>query len=357
MKILLAQTSFLGDTILSTPVIAGIKKRYPDSRLWMMTTPLAAGLVRRDPRLSGVIALDKRGRDAGLPGLLRMSRRLKAMQFDRVYSLHRSYRTSLLLWLARIPLRVGCSDAKGKFLYHTLKPRNFDRHDVLRNLSILSGEVEPDPDTTRMRLFAPPRDEAEPHLHAISESTRRYAVMAPGSVWPTKMWHWEGYRDVARYLLDRDIGVVLIGAASDRQVCAKIAADIPVTDLSGRTRIEETMTVVQNACLMICNDSMALHMASAMKIPTAVIFCATSPAFGYGPWQNRSIVIEKKGLDCKPCRRHGSLRCPNGTQACMQGPSAGVVIDAVRQLLETEGAATMTGPVAKNESSRSGNRS
>ncbi|MCK4728814.1 MAG: glycosyltransferase family 9 protein, partial [Desulfobacterales bacterium] len=120
MRILLVQTSFLGDTILSTPVISAIKKIYPDTELWMMTTPLASSLVVRDPLLAGVLTYDKRGKDAGVSGLLRMERRIRAMRFDRVYSLHRSSRTSMLLWLCGIPVRIGFANAKLSFLYHEI---------------------------------------------------------------------------------------------------------------------------------------------------------------------------------------------------------------------------------------------
>ncbi|MFO7716807.1 glycosyltransferase family 9 protein [Desulfosarcina sp.] len=333
MRILLVQTSFLGDTILSTPVIAAIKNLFPHAELWMMTTPLSADLVRRDPLLAGVIRMDKRDRDAGLSGLLRMSRRLKSMAFDRVYSLHRSYRTSLLLWLARIPLRIGCRDAKGSFFYHRLKARDLTQHDVMRNLSILSGECEIDQAFAQMRLFPPNATEVNAELKHALPPVGRYAVLVPGSAWRTKMWHWEGYREVARYLLDRKIGVVILGGASEKAVCDQVARNLDVVNLAGCGTISEALFVMQHACVVVCNDSMALHMASALKIPTAVIFCATSPAFGYGPWQNRATVIEKKELPCKPCRRHGSLRCPTGTEACMRGPDASAVIDAVRQLM------------------------
>ena len=337
MRILLVQTSFLGDTILSTPVIAAIKILYPDAALWVMTTPLSADLVRRDPLLEGVLSFDKRKDNAGLFGLLRKARRIRSMRFDRVYSLHRSYRTSLLLWLAGIPLRIGCSDAKLRFLYHRLKARDFARHDVIRNMSILEGEIPLDPDTMHMRLFAPSLNELRTDLRACLPPPGGYAVVVPGSAWPTKMWHWEGFREVVRYLAGRNTGAVLLGAADDRQVCARVADRLPAIDLSGRTTIAETMAIVQNSCLVVCNDSMCLHMASAMKIPTVVIFCATSPAFGYGPWQNRAVVVEQGNLACKPCRRHGSARCPNGTEACMRGPEIDVVIDAVAQLLDNRG--------------------
>lgn len=94
------------------------------------------------------------------------------------------------------------------------------------------------------------------------------------------------------------------------------------------------MAVMQKARLVVCNDSMSLHMASALKVPTVAIFCATSPTFGYGPWQNQAIVVERRDLACKPCRPHGSRRCPNGTEACMRGLAADEVISAVDRLLD-----------------------
>ena len=112
MKILLVQTSWLGDTILSTPVIAAIKSIYPDAELYMLTTVLSAELVRRDPLLAGVLTYDKRGQDRGFSGFSRTCRRIRDLRFDRVYSLHKSYRTALLLWCSRIPMRIGFTNAR-----------------------------------------------------------------------------------------------------------------------------------------------------------------------------------------------------------------------------------------------------
>ena len=81
MKILLVQNAFLGDVILSTPVIAGIHKLYPEAELWMMTTPAARELVERDPLLAGVITFDKRGAERGFLGAWRKARALTEMKF------------------------------------------------------------------------------------------------------------------------------------------------------------------------------------------------------------------------------------------------------------------------------------
>lgn len=336
MKILLVQTSFLGDTILSTPVISGIKKVYPASELWIMTTPVSAHLVKRDPLLSGVIEYDKRNRESGLSGLLRMARRLKAMRFDRVYSLHRSYRTSLLLWLARIPCRIGCHDAKLVGLYHETRDRNFSEHDVLRNLSILAGELDLASFDQEMRLFAPAADEIKPDLREQIAKAAPYAVIAPGSVWKTKMWSSEGFRSVAAYLRQQGYQVVLTGAATDEPACRTVSRDLDLIDLAGKSDISDAMYVVSHANLVVCNDSMTLHMASAFKIPNVAVFCATSPQFGYGPWKNRAIVVEKQDLACKPCRPHGSMKCPEETDACMNELPPEQVIAAIPKVLSPE---------------------
>jgi len=332
-KILIVQTSYLGDTVLSTPVIAGLRRLHPQARLWMMTTPAAAALVERDPLLEGVIPFAKRGADAGLGGLWRMARRLRSMGFQQAYALHRSLRTALLLAASGIPRRTGFADARGSWLYHRRARRRPEDHDVLRNLSLLAGEIPIDALDLELRLFAPPRTALAPALMDRLPPPGRYAVLVPGSAWETKMWHWEHYREVARYLQGRGLTVVLLGGEGDRAVNARVAAGLAALDLAGATSVAAAMTVVQEAALVICNDSLALHLASAFKVPCVAVFCATSPAFGFGPWRNRAIVVERDDLPCKPCARHGGRACPTGTSACMQGLPPERVIAAIQSLV------------------------
>ena len=330
MRILLLQTSFLGDVILSTPVIAGIKAQYPDSELWMMTTPAASELVRRDPMLAGVLVFDKRGSEAGLGGLVRKARELKKMKFDLVFALQRSARTSLMLALARIPTRIGFSKAKLSFLYSRKMARDHTQHDVLRNLSILSEPGNLSSLPQELRLFAPPDNEVD---QALLSKTIGAVVMVPGSVWATKRWAWEHYRAVADAFIAQGRKVVLLGSDAEKELCEKISRAQTTLNLAGKLSLSEMMWVIKGAALVVCNDSMALHLASAFKIPTVAIFCATSPLFGFGPWQNRAVVVEKEGLSCKPCSRHGSMKCPIGTSECMLGLAPDRILNAARSLL------------------------
>ena len=335
MKILLVQTSFLGDTILSTPVIAALKKLYPEAELWMMTTPAASCLVERDPLLAGVIPFAKRGAEKGVGGLFRMARRLRAMRFDRVYSLHRSARTSLLLFLSRIPHRIGFSQARLSFLYHRTRYRPRDLHDVWRNLALVAGEKPEIELPDRLRLFPPAIDQLKPEIRRLLPEPGRYALLVPGSAWETKRWSTQGFREVARWLIEQGIEVVLNGSPEEAEICREGGKGLKVLNLAGRGDLETALHLARHARLIICNDSMALHLASAFRIPTVVIFCATVPAFGFGPWQNPlARIVEKKQLPCRPCARHGGRQCPQGTWECSRGLPAAAVFDAAKELLD-----------------------
>ncbi len=329
MKILLVQTSFLGDVILSTPVIAGIKKIYPQSEVWCMTTPLAAPLLQRDPLISGIVELDKHGKHRGILGSRKIIAQLREMRFDKAYSLHRSARTALLLYFAQIPERIGFSSAKLSFLYTRTVKRLKGVHDVVRNLSLLTKDASLDLLDSSLRVFAPQENEISAEISTL----RGAVILVPGSSWRTKMWRAEGYSDLASFFLSKGLEVILTGNSKERLLCDKVGAGMAVKNLAGRISLDEMLFLVKHSKLLVCNDSMALHLASAFKIPNVAIFCATSPQFGFGPWENNGIVVEKEGLRCKPCSPHGSARCPTGTWACMNELDSYRALEAARSLL------------------------
>lgn len=330
MRILLVQTGFLGDTVLSTPCIAAILAQHPQAQLYVMTNPLAAELLKFDRRISGVIPFSKRANAAGLRGLFRTASELKKLNFDLVYSLHRSARTSLLLWLARIPQRIGSSDANLKWLYTKRRTRPTGTHAVLRHLAIINELQEQQP--LDIVLYTAPEEEISDDIKSLSQE--RLAILFPGSEWETKRWWWQHYRTLAQELLQRGFKVVLLGSLQENQLCSEVAEGLDIVNLAGQLSIAESVYLVSKTSLLVCNDSLALHLGSAFKVPTVAVFCATSPSFGFGPWQNpRASVVEKGGLACRPCRRHGSRECPTGTQACMQELYPLAVLNQIERVL------------------------
>ncbi len=125
---------------------------------------------------------------------------------------------------------------------------------------------------------------------------------------------------------------MLLGAREERDLCDRIGDGLPVHNLSGRCTLDETMLIVKHASKVVCNDSMSLHLASALKVPVAVIFCSTSPDFGFGPWKVPHSILQVSNLACKPCRRHGGNVCPVGSELCRTGVPTAQVLHAVETL-------------------------
>ncbi len=334
MRTLLVQTSFLGDSLLSTPVVAGIRTLFPDTELWTLSTPLAEPIFRSDPLVAGTLTFDKRGAHAGVGGLIALSRTLREREFARAFVLHRSWRTALLMMLSGIPERIGFKEAAFPFAFHRTIGRSEYSHDVLRNLAILSDQSGIPRFDTSLRVHPIPLAQMRESVRERLPQQGSYIVLVPGSVWYTKRWAWERYRELCMRLAQEGVEVVILGARDERETADRVAEGLKVRNLCGETSIEEFLCCVAHANGVVCNDSFALHVASALKRPTVAVFCATSPQFGFGPWNNPfAAVVEKEGLACKPCARHGGKVCPTGTNACMYELGSDLVYEELKRML------------------------
>ena len=161
---------------------------------------------------------------------------------------------------------------------------------------------------------------------------RRIAFLAPGSVWPTKMWTSEGFTGVARALIGDGFTVVLMGSRDERPICEAIASAAPGSHvIAGEPSLFETAELLALADLLVCNDSGAMHMAAASGVPTVSVFGPTVLELGYRPWNDLARVVQTD-LPCRPCGKHGAKKCPLGTHACMKQISSDQVLNSIKSL-------------------------
>jgi heptosyltransferase-2 len=331
--VLVVQTSFLGDVVLTTPLLSALRHRLAPRRLAVLVRPDAVELVTGHPDVDQVLVDDKRGRDRGLGGLVRMARRLHRERFDLVVSPHRSLRTALLLAAARIPRRVGFRESRGALLYHERVARDRGRHDVERNLALVApfGGCAGTPP----RLHVPVMADAAARAAALLPPGGGPLVgVAPGSVWATKRWSPEGFAAVIAGLAADGARCVLLGTADELGLAEHIRGlgGGQATVLAGRTDPATLVAVVDRLSLLVANDSAPMHIACARGVPVVAVFCATTPALGYGPYGPHATVLQAP-LDCRPCARHGGRRCPRGTEDCMRLVSEAAVLAAARAAL------------------------
>jgi len=331
-SLLVPQTSFLGDVVLTTPLLAALRQRLRPRRLAVLVRPDAASLLDGHPDIDDVLVDDKRDATRGMRGLLRIATRLRAERFDLAVSPHRSMRTALVLAAARIPRRIGFADSRGAALYHERVPRDRRRHDVERNLALLAPFGGPS-GTPRLHLAVQP-GAASRAAALLPDGCGPLVGLAPGSVWATKRWTTEGFAAVLRALRADGARIVVLGAPAERALAEEVVrrGGGGATVLAGRTDLATLVAVIDRLALLVANDSAPMHMACARDVPVVAVFCATTPSLGYGPWGERARVVGVD-LDCRPCARHGGPRCPRGTDDCQRLVRPESVLAATRALL------------------------
>lgn len=348
-RVIVAQTGFLGDVVLTTPLLTTLQRTLTPESLTVLTTPQAKPLLDYHPAVSRVLVDAKQADGRGLVGLWRMAQRLRQERFTLAVAAHKSLRTALLLALAGIPQRVGFRQSPGWFLYHRTAQRDTNRHEVERILCIMRAfgrEPEECDRTPRVEYpeAAKVQARARLHEHGIA-STDPLFVVCPGSVWPTKRWTIESFAQLVRRLETSYGRVLLCGGPDDAEVARAVhqQAGQCGVNLVGQADLLTFMALVDQAQVVISNDSAPMHVAVARGVPVVAIFCATTPSLGYGPYTDNAVVVEKKELSCRPCGRHGSHACPLGTNACMRDVSVPDVLTGVDQLLHRVSATAAQG--------------
>jgi heptosyltransferase-2 len=328
---LVVQTSFLGDMVLTTPLIAYLAER---GAVDVVCTPAAAALLANNPHVRSVIAYDKRGADRGMGGFMKLAARLRASRYTAAYHAQGSARSGALSLAAGIADRVGFASSAGRMFYTTRIPPLDNTHHASRLLSL--GMRAPlhnvDRASLRPRLYPGAAERAAVDALLGDASRDQLIALAPGSVWATKRWPF--YAELA-VLLRGSGRIVVIGGPADGELAREIvgATGGSAIDATGRLSLLASAELIGRATVLVTNDSAPQHLASAMNTPTVAIFGPTVPEFGFGPLAERAEVAGVDGLACRPCDRHGPQRCPLGHWRCMRDQTAPSMAARVREYL------------------------
>lgn len=330
---LVIQTSFLGDMVLTTPLLAHLAR---SGSVDVVCTPASSVLLENHPAVRDVIVYDKRGRDRGWAGATRLALRLRDRSYASAYLAQGSVRSGAIAFMARIPQRVGFVTSAGRWFYTSRIAPIDNTHHAARLLSLGTGDPlrEPSPAELRPRLYPGARERmaVDEVLGTDALIDEPLIVLAPGSVWATKRWPY--FALLAADL--REAGrIVVVGTDADGPLASEIVAATKgqAVDATGKLSLLASAELIGRAALLVTNDSAPLHLASAMNTPTVAVFGPTVPEFGFGPLASQSVVAGHTALACRPCDRHGPRRCPLGHWRCMREITPDRVAVFARDLL------------------------
>ena len=295
MKILIIHTAFIGDIVLSTPLIQKLKDLYPKSEIDYLTLPTNQSVLYNNPNLNEIILYDKKGKDKGIKGFLKVLKILKQKKYDYAVIPHRFIKSILLAKLAKIPDIVGFDVATGSSLLDKKVHYDMKKHEVERLLNLVGYEGKKIP----VRIY--PAKENFVKIEKMLKNSgytgkkeQKLILVAPGSQRPEKMWPIEKYREVIQKLKKNEnyfIGIT--GSKSEKELPLNFEKDKNVIDFRGEISLVEFGALISKADVVVGNDSSPIHIASGFEKPFVIgIFGPGKRSLGFFPWTEKSNVIE-----------------------------------------------------------------
>jgi heptosyltransferase II len=329
-RVLVRSPNWVGDAVMSLPVLAGLKRLFPLAGITVLAVPRVAPLFAAQP---GVVEVIRYPSGRGKWQVLWEMRK----RFDVALALPNSMESALGLWLLGVPSRVGYNtDARGLFLKEAVSGR---RHlDGLHTVFYLLGLLKA---LGGVATFTPPAlylesEEMESAAQFLAEvdlaGKGPWVGLSPGAAFgPAKRWAPERFAALGESL-QHEFGtrLVLLGGKEERPVAdlVKEHLQVPAVDLVGRTSLRQALGLLSQLRLLVTNDSGLMHAAAALSVPQVALFGSTDPV-ATGPFSSQATVIRHPS-PCSPCFKR---TCEIG-YPCLNAISVDEVLAAARDRLE-----------------------
>jgi heptosyltransferase II len=373
-SVLVAQTIYLGDLVLTLPLLSALHRAYPGARIDALVHKGLAGVVEGHPAVTCVHSFDKEGIHRGMSGVVRLSRELRRYAYDVAIVLPGSLRTALVPFLAGIPVRIGGDSGTGLLMFEDMltfpeeirkSPGAFPilhierlaralgrRRSVITSLftDVVSLDRALPVAWRHLQLLAPlgiradVRSPLEFSLAASQEDSDAVARLvgsheggsiiglAPGSAWPTKRWPSANFVALAHGLVAAGKTVAIVGGDGDAVLASEIEAAVgkdAVINGCGTLSVRKTAELLRLCTVLVTNDSAPAHICRAVGTPCITLLGPTVREFGFAHDAFPNVTVETPGLECRPCTSHGGGQCPLGTHVCMTAISPERVLQTV----------------------------
>ncbi len=334
-RLLIIQTAFIGDAILTLPMIQKLKELEGDCNIDVVAIPSSAEIFKASPSVSEVLIFDKRGKHASFGSIIKFARELRSKKYSKLFSPHRSFRTSLLVLLSEVRDTYGFDISAFNFVYKNKIEYRKDIHEVQRNLSLIGEDIRNKDWKIKPEINADDVRRNKVAAFISQHQTTNFIAVAPGSVWNTKKYPPENFIEVIKKIIATGLNVILIGSEKDFDLCEKIqnAVGDNVVNSAGKFDLIETAEMLKHAKLLICNDSAPTHLGMSAGIPVLTLYCSTVADFGFYPYNSKSRFLSFDDLDCKPCGIHGYKECPIKTFDCGYKLLPSEVFDTFEQMI------------------------
>jgi heptosyltransferase-2 len=293
-----------------------LRSREPARPLDVLAPEWSLPIVARMPEIRAGIASETAHGEIGYATRRRIAAGIRG-HYGRAIVMPRSFKSALIPWLAKVPVRTGFRGESRFFLVNDVRP--FDAAVLDQTvkrfvaLGLEPGEALPDemPEPA-LRVSDENREQVLEKLGVSAEG--RVIAMMPGAEYgPAKCWPLEYFTALAGRLADAGYAVWVLGSNKDADAGDVIARGSAAVNLCGRTSLEDVIDVLSACEQAVSNDSGLMHIAAAVGIHVHGIYGSSSPKFT--PPLTKRRDIHEIELDCRPCFER---ECPLGHLRCLK---------------------------------------
>jgi lipopolysaccharide heptosyltransferase I len=319
-RILVVKPSSLGDILHVFPALELLKRHYSDAELDFLINPEFDPLLDFSPfPVSRRIHFERRKLAEFFSGpaeFFKLVRALRKEKYDLVVDFQGLFRSAFFAWIARRRRGSVCGFAfpreKAARFFYDRRVETKSLHAVEKNVELanfVTGASDEVP--------APEFPSVERAALLPEKASGPRIVVFPGARWPSKCFPAELFSDVMRRIKEgkSDAAFIISGSAAERPKAAALLAglpqDFPVTDMTGRSTLQELFGLIRSADAVLCNDSGPMHIAALLKTPVFSFFGPTDPR-KTGPWEQEDRVFRGKA-ECAPCM---NKICPKTETLC-----------------------------------------
>jgi len=327
MKILIIRLSSLGDIVLTQPVTAVLREKYPQAQLDFLTKPQFTQLVEAFGTIDKIYTTADN---------LKLIPKLRKNEYDIIIDLQAKLNSFLL-----------------KTITAGQKTVTYNKKHILRQKIVKNKTSETISSTVELYFTALEKLGIEAKIRPpklIPTSIKKYGVLTflpdlkkgdtklvgifPGAKHFTKQYPFWNYAK-AMELAPKNFKFVILGSAEDTNLATKIneRCQQEILDLTGKLNLQELISVVNILDAVVSNDSGPMHIAAALQKPQVAIFGATHPALGFAPMNKKAIALSLD-LECQPCSLHGEPFCPKAHFRCLNSLLPESVTNALKKVVE-----------------------
>lgn len=334
-QILVAGPAWVGDMVMAQSLFITLKQRAHPVEIDVLAPAWSNPILARMPEVREAINLPVSHGEFGLLRRYKLGQSLRAKHYDQAIITPRSYKSAIVPFFAKAKQRTGY---RGEMRYglindiHSLD-KNILKQTVQRYVALglddglNANSIQP-PSIPFPKLTIDENNLQRLLTELKLSLDKPVIAFLPGAEYgEAKRWPVEYYASLANKLSNEGYQVWVLGSEKDRVAAEVIAKNDFITNLCGKTRLEDSIDLLSVCKSAVTNDSGLMHIAAAVDIPLVAIYGSSTP--DYTPPLTNKAKIEYLALECSPCFKR---ECPLEHTNCLKNITVNDVFKNVKNI-------------------------